>query len=223
MVQENEQTPLTEIQTMSANDIKPAVCVAGAVTVIGSASHAAEAVSVTDLVARIKSTDDKIRGPAWQSAGPVGAPAVKPLAAVMTDTDFEISRSAKRALYKIVRHAGRPGAKKEAQAVEAQLIPLLKSDAVTIRREVLWMLSEIGDEDAITPMAALLTDKDVREDARCALMRLPSKHATAALKSAFSSAPDAFKSALAESLRKRGEKVSGYPSQKLVPTKSTTV
>jgi len=205
---------------MSSNDIKSAVLVAGAATVIASASHATEAVSATDLVARIKSTDDKVRGPAWQSAGPVGAPAVKPLAAVMTDADFEISRSAKRALYKIVRHAGRPGAKKEAKAVETELIPLLKSDAVTIRREVLWMLSEIGENDAIAPMAALLTDKEVREDARCALMRLPGRKATTALKSAFTSAPEEFKYALAESLRARGENVSGYPSQKLVPARA---
>ena len=207
---------------MSTNEIKSAVLVAGAATAIAGASKAAEAVSVTDLVARIKSTDDKVRGPAWQGAGPAGAPAVKPLAAVMTDADFEISRSAKRALYKIVRHAGRPGAKKEAKAVETELILLLKSDAVTIRREVLWMLSEIGDDDAIAPMAMLLTDKGVREDARCALMRLPGRKATAALKSAFNSAPDEFKYALAESLRERGEKVSGYPSQKLVPTRSST-
>jgi len=223
MLQENERTPLTEIQTMSTNEIKPAVLIAGAATVIGSASHAAEVVSVSDLVARIKSTDDKIRGPAWQGAGPVGAPAVKPLAAVMTDPDFEISRSAKRALYKIVRHAGRPGAKKEAQAVEKELIPLLQNSAVPVRREVLWMLSEIGGDDAVTPMAALLTDKEVREDARCALMRLPGRKATAALKSAFGSASEEFKSALAESLRVRGEKVSGYPSQKLVPARATTV
>jgi HEAT repeat protein len=208
---------------MSSNDIKSAVLVGGAATVIASASHAAEAISVTELVARIKSTDDKVRGPAWQGAGPMGAPAVKPLAAVMTDADFEISRSAKRALYKIVRFAGRPGAKKEAKAVEMELIPLLKSDAVTIRREVLWMLSEIGEDEAIAPMATLLIDKEVRENARCALMRLPGRKATAALKSAFSSAPDEFKYALAESLRERGEKVSGYPCQKLVPTRPTTV
>jgi len=220
MVQEDERTPLTEIQTMTTNEIKPAVLMAGAVSVIASASHAAEAVSVTDLVARIKSTDDKVRGPAWQGAGPVGAPAVKPLAALMTDPDFEISRSAKRALYKIVRHAGRPGAKKEAQAVEKELIPLLQNSAVPVRREVLWMLSEIGGDDAVAPMAVLLTDKEVREDARCALMRLPGRKATAALRSAFGSASEEFKFALAESLRARGEKVSGYPSQKLVPARA---
>jgi HEAT repeat protein len=208
---------------MNTNEIKSAALVAGAATVIASASDAAEAVSVADLVARIKNTDDKVRGPAWQGAGPAGAPAVKPLAAVMTDTDFEVGRSAKRALYKIVRHAGRPGAKKEAKAVETELIPLLKSAAVPVRREVFWMLSEIGDDDAIAPMAALLTDKEVREDARCALMRLPGTKATAALKSAFGNAPAEFKPALAESLRQRGEKVDSYPSQKLVPTRPTTV
>lgn len=220
MMQAHQRTPLTDIQTMSTNAIKPTVLLAGAAAVLGNASHAAESVSVTDLVARIQSTDDKVRGPAWQGAGPVGAPAVKPLAAVMTDPDFEISRSARRALYKIVRYAGRPGAKKEARAVEKELILLLQHPAVPVRREVLWMLSEIGDAYAVAPMAALLTDKEVREDARCALMRLPGRKATAALKSAFAGASEDFKPALAESLRARGEKVNGYPSQKLVPTRA---
>jgi len=220
---EAKRKPLTENQTMNTNEIKSAALVAGAASVATTSSHAAEANSVAELVTRIKSTDDKVRGPAWQGAGPAGAPAVKPLAAVMTDADFEISRSAKRALYRIVRHAGRPGAKREAKAVQTELIPLLKTEAVLVRREVLWMLSEIGDDDAITSMAALLTDKEAREDARCALMRLPGRKATAALKSAFDSAPDEFKYALAESLRKRGEKVKGYPSQKLVPARQTTV
>ena len=195
----------------------------GAAALIGGATQAAEALSVDELIVKIKSADDKVRGPAWQGAGPTGAPAVLPLAVVMSDPDFEIARSAKRALYKIVRHAGRPGAESEAKAVATELIPLLKSNAVPVRREALWMLSEIGGDDAIAPMAALLNDKDVREDARCALMRFTGSKATAALKSAFVSAPEDFKFALAESLRKRGEKVDGYPTQKLKPTRQTTV
>lgn len=179
--------------------------------------------NVVDLIANLKSTEDAVRGPAWQGAGPAGAPAVKPLAALMTDADFEVCRAAKRALYQIVRHAGRPGAASEAKAVEAELIPLLKSDAVPVRREVLWMLSEIGGDDAVAPMAALLSDQEVREDSRCALMRLPGKKPAAALKAAFDSAPEDFKHALAEALRKLGEKVEGYPSQKLVPVKTTAV
>jgi HEAT repeat protein len=178
---------------------------------------------VNNLVARMKSTDDTVRGIALQEAGSTGAPALKPLASLLPDSDFELARSAKRALYRIIRHAGRPSAESEARAVEAELIPLLKSKTALVRCEILWLLSEIGGEDAVAPMAALLTDPEAREDARCALARLPSVRVTAAIKSAFASAPEDFKFALAESLRQRGEKITGYPSKKLIPTKQTSV
>ena len=188
-----------------------------------TAANAADTAAVNGLVARIKSTDDAVRGPAWQGAGPIGAPAIAPLADVMTDADFEIARSAKRAIEKIVRHAGRPGADSERKAVQVELVALLKHAHPNVRRHAAWMLSEIGDDDAVEPLAVLLADGAVREDARCALTRVPGAKATAALKKAMDSAPEEFKFALAESLRARGEKVSGYPSKKLVPTKPTGV
>jgi HEAT repeat protein len=208
---------------MTTNEPKTTATLAATTAVIASASDAAEAGSVDDLVAKIKSTDDNVRGPALQEAGSAGAPAIKPLAVLLTDSNFEVPRSAKRALYRIIRHAGRPGAESEARAVEAELIPLLKSSSASVRREVLRLLSEIGGEDAVAPMAALLTDPEAREDARCAIARLPSVKATAAFKSAFTSAPEDFRFALAESLRQRGEEVTGYPSKKLVPIKQTSV
>ena len=73
------------------------------------------------------------------------------------------------------------------------------------------------------PMAALLADEEAREDARAALMRLPGNRATAALRAAFRAAPEPFKYALADALRKRGAQVEGYPSQKLAPSRQTTV
>ncbi len=176
-----------------------------------------------ELIAKIKDKDDKVRGPAWQGAAPAGAAAVKPLAEVMTDPDFEIARAAKRALWVVVRHAGRPGGGREARAVGNELILLLANSPTPVRREALWMLSEIGANNAVPAMAALLTDKDLREDARCALQRLPGKRVTTALKGAFAAAPEDFKYALAESLRDRGEKVEGYPTQKLKPTRPTSV
>ena len=63
---------------------------------------------IQGLIERIKSPDEAISGAAWQSAGPYGAAAVTPLAALMADWDFELARKAKRALYLVVRHAGRP-------------------------------------------------------------------------------------------------------------------
>jgi HEAT repeat protein len=178
---------------------------------------------IQSLIDRIKNPDDAISGAAWQSAGPYGAAAVKPLAALMADGNFELARKGKRALYLIVRQAGRPGAGEQCQGVERELIIVLGSGPSQVRRAVVWMLSEIGSAAAVDAMAALLADQELREDARCALTRLPSPGAVTALKAAFATAPEDFKYALAESLRQRGEKVEGYPSRKLVPTRQTTL
>ncbi len=207
---------------MNTNNLKTASLAAAAAT-IASVAPAAEQPSVDELIANLKSADDKVRGPAWQGAAPYGAPAVQPLAATMTDDNFQVARAAKRALWKIVRHAGRPGAAAEAKAVETALLPLLGKAPSSVKREVLWMLSEIGGNAALEPMAGLLTDREVRDDARCTLQRMPGDASLATLKQAFAVAPEDFKYNLADSLRARGEKVAGYPSKKLVPTKQTTV
>ena len=182
-----------------------------------------DSAAVNKLIADIQSSDDDIRGAAWQGAASFGAPAVKPLAGVMAQPDFEIARAAKRALWKIVRHAGRPKAGKERKAVQAELLSLLQTAPVPVRREAIWMLSEIGDADAVEPLAVLLMDVDVREDARCALERIPNSKATRALEMALKTVPENFRSAVVNSLRVRGCKVEDYPSQKLVPTRPTTV
>ena len=179
--------------------------------------------SPDDLIARLRSPDDTVRGPAWQGAAAAGVTAVKPLAGLMSDPDRETARAARRALWVVVRYAGRPGAAKEAAAITHELILCLESQPMAVRSEVLWMLSEIGGDEAIMPMAGLLSDPVFREDARCALTRLPGRKATAALRTAFTSAPEEFKFALAESLRKRGDSVRGYLTRKLVPSRATAV
>lgn len=184
----------------------------------------AQAQGVDGLIAGIKSDSAEKRTETWQSAGEVGAPAVKTLAKVMTDDNLEVARAAKRALWKIVRHTGRPGANKERRAVEKELTGLLgRKQPVAVRREVLWMLSEIGARISIKPIAGLMRNKNLREDARMALERIPGKRAMTTLKAAFEKAPEDFKPNIAQSLRKRGEEVDGYPCQKLVPTKKTDV
>jgi hypothetical protein len=79
------------------------------------------------------------------------------------------------------------------------------------------MLSEIGDDDVVQPVARLLHDPELREDARAALERIPGKKSLAALQLALRNAPPGFKPAIAESLRVRGRKISECPSEKLVP------
>ena len=191
---------------------------------IAQTASTAQGQGVDELLAGIKSAGDNERTEAWQSAGEVGAPAVKPLANVMTDDDLEVARAAKRALWQIVRHTGRPKANKERRAVETELTELLGDDQpVAVRREVLWMLSEIGARNSIKPIARLLRNEELREDARMALERIPGKRAVTTLKAGFEKAPEDFKPNIAQSLRNRGEEVAGYPCKKLVPTKKTDV
>ena len=85
------------------------------------------------------------------------------------------------------------------------------------------MLSEIGARNSIKSIARLIANKELREDARMALERIPNKQAIQALKFRFKKAPEDFKPNIAQSLRKRGVKVDGYPCQKLVPKKKTNL
>jgi len=194
------------------------------IATVAVARAAATAAPETErLLNSIRSKEDKVRCEAWQSAGGVGASALAPLAALMLDVDIEVARAARLAMEKIVHHAGRPAAASEARAVEAELVKLLRHDSPIIRRAVIWMLSEIASDDSIQPISALLADAQVREDARCALQRIPGDKSVTALRDAMRAAPEEFKYAIADSLRKRGQNVADYPTKKLIPTRSTQV
>jgi len=209
---------------MSNNKLKKVSLTVAAAGVMAEMANAAESEAVNKLIARIKDKSDKVRAEAWLSAGKVGAPAVKPLAAVMTDKELEVARAAKRGLWKIVRYVGRPGAGDEKKTVTAELIALLSGNQPTpVRREVLWMLSEIGRSRSVEAVAALLSNRELREDARMVLQRIPGRRSIAALKAGLKAAPKDFKINIAQSLRQRGVRVRGLPCVKLVPTKKTNV
>lgn len=178
-----------------------------------------------ELISKLSSTNEVDRLSGLESSPEFGATSVRPLGFTMDNKDFETARRAKRALLRLVRHAGRPGAREDTAAVETKLMPLIGKNLLSVqtRRDLVWILSEIATARSVEPISALLTDKELKEDARGALMRLPYPEALAALKTAFASADDAFKYALADSLRARGEKVEGYASKKLVPQAQTTV
>jgi len=209
---------------MSISNLKKVSLAAGSVAVAAETVDAAKEQAVDELIVKLKSKDDKARAEALLSAGEVGAPAVKSLAKVMADEDVEVMRAGKRALWKIVRHAGRPGAREERNAVAKELTALLGDDQPTlVRREVLWMLSEISGRRSIKAIAALLSNKELREDARMVLQRIPGRQSIAALKDGLNAAPEDFKLNIAQSLRKRSVEVPGLACVKLVPTKKTNV
>lgn len=188
-----------------------------------------EELTLEELIAKIKDSDASVRAAAWPTAGRHGAAAVKPLAAIFTHQDIEVARAAKRGLWALVRHVGRPGAEKQRKPVVAELCGLLgENQPDTVRREVLWMLSEIGGDEtvaAIRDIPGILDNTAIREDARCTVERIPGRAAVDALIEGLEAASYDFQVALAESIRKRGVDVDRkrYPSQKLVPTKKTEV
>jgi len=206
-----------------------------------------EELTLDALLARISSDNPDVRTEAWLAAGSIGAAAIKPLAAVVRQTEkgveqladdrknkdlataLESHRAAKRAMWQIVRTAGAPGRDAERKAVEAALLGLIGGDQpACVRREVFWMLSEIGGDATLSALREheeILDDEHLREDARCMVERIPSPAAVALLKEVLEEAPDDFKMNVVQSLRVRGVRVDPekYPCQKLVPTKQTGV
>jgi len=197
--------------------------------------------TVEQLVAVLRGKDENARTAAWFAAGPVGAAGVGPLAALMGDADREVARAGRNGLLRIVHHAGRDGAGAERQAVETQLLAVLKGGAggggaagggaggggaamsAACRSSILWMLSEAGSDACVPAVAAWLADKDCREAARAALERIGSPPALAALKAALAAAEDDYKPALAASLRACGQTVDGVPCVQLTPCRATSV
>jgi HEAT repeat protein len=188
-----------------------------------------EKLTLDALLERIKSDDPDVRTAAWQAAGDVGAPAIAPLSKIVDEGELEVGRAAKRAMWQIVRTVGAPGRDECREAAESALIALLAPEApLCVRREAFWMLSEIGRDatvEAIRDISNVVDDKDVREDARCALERIPTDFAVETLQDGLDMAPADFALAIAQSLRVRGVKVDTgrYPCKKLVPTKETSV
>jgi HEAT repeat protein len=206
------------------NKLKKLSLAAGAMAVSTGKSGAAEGQAVADLIAGLKDKNDNVRADALQSAAQIGAPAVRPLAEVMADKDVEVMRAGKRALWKIVRHVGRPGADDEKKSVVAELRGVLGDEQpALVRREVLWMLSEIGGSESVESIAPFLPVEEFREDARMVLERIPGRESLDALKEELKAADDDFKLSIAESLRKRGVRIRGLASVKLFPMKKTNV
>ncbi len=182
--------------------------------------------TIQDLIAGIRSEDASTRCAVWLRAVDLGASAVKPLAAVMGEPDVnqEVARAAKNGMWTVVRSAWPPGTDAADRSVVSALIELLRGEQPdAVRRETLWMLSEIGGDESVEPIAGLVTSGQLREDARCALERIPGEKSLDALKQAFDAAPEDFKTNLAQSLRARGETVDGVPCRKLTPVYKTAV
>ncbi len=137
---------------------------------------------------------------------------------------LEVGRAAKRAVWKIVRTVGAPGNDPKAKgAVEEALLRYIQPGLPDqLRRDVLWMLSEIGTDrtvQAIADLPNILEDTAIREDARACVQRIGTPFAIKMLQLGLEEAEGDFRLAIAESLRALGVPVdpNAYPSKRLVP------
>ena len=175
-----------------------------------------------EILKEIRSDKPGVRTVAWQQAGTVDASAVKPLAKLCKEENLEVRRAARRGLKRIVRTVGAPGVQAAKSIVIQELLALLADNQpIALRRDILWLLSEIGGGKSVEPITALLKHHVLREDARMVLERIPGEESLASLRNALGSVPGDFRSNIAQSLRARGQAVDPekYPCQKLVPRK----
>ena len=175
-----------------------------------------------ELLREIRSDKAAVRTAAWQWAGTFGAAAVKHLAKLCTEENLEVGRAAKRGLERIVRTVGAPGVQPAKSAVIQELLGLLgNSQPVALRKDILWLLSEIGGGESVESIAVLLKHDTLREDARMVLERIPGEISLVSLRNALGSVSEDFRLNIAQSLRARGEVVDSekFPCRKLVPTK----
>ena len=161
---------------------------------------------VERLIQYIASDDANVRYRARAEAARVGAEAIPALGQLLEDKRLEVARTASAAIERIVHHAGRPGAASErppvTRALGALLSPQLK---ITTRIEILHRIAFVGGDDAVLIVAPYLDDseRNVREQARLSLERIPGEAAVRALIKATETAREDERADLVFSLGKK--------------------
>ncbi len=140
--------------------------------------------AVAKLVEQVTSDDKDVRYAARSAARTLGARAINPLGRLLEHESREVRITALRALEQIVHHAGRPGAAREALAASRSLARVVRSDSPQwVKLELLSLVAHIGGDAIVPRVSGFLHDPDphVRETARLALERIPTRAASGAL------------------------------------------
>lgn len=197
------------------------VCAISAVLLAGGVTRP----EIDEFLVRIQDSDAEARCAAWREAGPMGAEAIASLADLMAGGDQGVSLAAVEALHRITHHAARPEATPaERHGVADELAKLLDPRRPNkVRAESLYLLSLIGDEDAVKAIAALLDDRELRDTARMTLQRIPGSACTQALIAALDKAPTDFAPLIIAALGQRGDPAAVKPLMKTLETPDIAV
>ncbi|MCP4638834.1 MAG: hypothetical protein GY851_00300 [bacterium] len=134
------------------------------------------------VVERLSSGEPDVRNQAAADAAALGAEAVPPIGALVGSDTFYTSQAAERALANLTHHAARPSADAERTAVAGELVKLIADTYPDkTRREALRLLAFVGGEAQVAPVAALLMEQSIADEARLALDQIPGEAASKAL------------------------------------------
>jgi len=192
------------MRSSSRKGFGPFVVLAASVVLVclcGKAARGASEQEVKEFIGKIQDGNADVRYAAWRSAGQVGAPAVAPLGELVASQNRGVAKAASEALKTIAHHASRPGATAERKAVSAELVKLLGAEKPLVTRvKALELLAFTADDEFVPPIARLLNDEKLREDARRALERIPGRASVQALMEALSKASEEFRPFIIHSL-----------------------
>ena len=159
------------------------VVILAAAGVCAAAGH--DSVSIPALMQRLESTDEATRMGAVSALSEVGADAIGPLLDVMGGENRTTDLAARIAVERMVHHAAAPKSSMDRAAISQALAQQASSDRPAIVRTfAIRMLSFIGGDAEVPALANLLTDPQVGEISRFALVRIPGHASLAALKAA---------------------------------------
>ncbi|MCA1597026.1 MAG: FG-GAP-like repeat-containing protein [Chloroflexi bacterium] len=170
-------------------------------------------VDISDFISKLTSGDGGVRYTAWSGAGPAGSAAVVPVGDLMASPDKGVVKAARGALETIASYSTRPGAILEAEAVSQQLLKLAAPGRpIAVRVEAIHLLGFTAGRRSVPGLARLLSDPDVRDEARMALEQIPGGASLSALKRAVNSSPSDFQPALQQSIGNRSMRwAAGFP------------
>lgn len=173
------------------------VMIASVVAASGSFSWAAPG------VVGLASPDEKVRLEASAALAKSKATAVPGLLAAMEGDNPTAAKMAEQTLFQIVQAAA--GTADQA-SVAVALVKELAAHKPATARLVCEHLGFLGpDEKAAEALSKLLTDKELRESARMALVRMAGPASTAGLVGALAKSDDEFKLAIVNGLGQKGD------------------
>jgi hypothetical protein len=158
---------------------------------LGTLSLWASAAGAEDLdsfLKKISSADEGARRAAWEGAAVQGPKAIAPLVAVASGENRDAALAALRAVDCISHASAAPGNASRREAAQALAAAVLDEKVpARVKQHLLDLLGSVGEGDVdsvVSAVAKILSDTELRDQARKALERIPGEAAAKAIEAA---------------------------------------